>query len=403
MPIIILFAIFFGTYTTEFIISGKHLSLNIIDFLIPLLVIVLFARRKSVVLPIKEVLLITAMCFFWIISLLISPDPLRGAWIVKIVIISFLARLVMLNSSSFRRQTLLYFSLCLFPILIFSVGLLTALFKGITLSQMINARKFYVPGVGKTNTLGTYLAAFAPILLGISISTKNKPLRIFAWLGVVSSIGGIVLASSRGAALSFIFGLLVFLIFSFRRISFRSLLSVFLPTILISVLILSSNLSSMLFLRFQEVVQGGLAALTVSVRLDDWRVAWLMFKNSPLIGQGLGSFESFYKQFGYFVYLDIPRNPHNVLLYLLAEVGILGTIPFIWWISMLLTKSFHAAFISRQTALGIGIVTGALIVIVNSMWEPTILSQSGTLFLFYLLTINEFMHTREEVKISNSL
>ncbi|WP_179133953.1 O-antigen ligase family protein [Halobacillus massiliensis] len=73
---------------------------------------------------------------------------------------------------------------------------------------------------------------------------------------------------------------------------------------------------------------------SVSGRLERYQVAWDMFSNSPLMGNGIGSFAIEYTG------IDQRNYPHNIFLEFMSEMGTVGFILFL----VLLLSSFLAIF-----------------------------------------------------------
>lgn len=63
----------------------------------------------------------------------------------------------------------------------------------------------------------------------------------------------------------------------------------------------------------------------IHTRIASYKIAWEMFTESPLIGKGLGSFNG-YKNLEW---TTIQKYPHNIILEILSEMGIIGMLVFI--------------------------------------------------------------------------
>ena len=72
----------------------------------------------------------------------------------------------------------------------------------------------------------------------------------------------------------------------------------------------------------------------MSNRLDTWIVAWGYFQQSPLIGNGIGSF------YGFALSQESPLDfEHNFYLFLLVELGVVGLSIFVFW-ALLIARRF---------------------------------------------------------------
>jgi O-antigen ligase len=73
-----------------------------------------------------------------------------------------------------------------------------------------------------------------------------------------------------------------------------------------------------------------LLAKDSGIRLYLWREAWMMFRNAPILGVGFGQFAWHHFQYGPYFNDDritgLYSNSHDLIMNLLAETGILGTL-----------------------------------------------------------------------------
>lgn len=148
-----------------------------------------------------------------------------------------------------------------------------------------------------------------------------------------------------------------------------------------------------LFERFSEITQHGWSTPNLRERLAAWQLAWGMFKAHPLIGRGLGSFSPLYS--AKYLVPEIRMNVHNLLLFLLSGVGLLGTLPFVYLVVTLLRRSLRLSHFAVQKLVAIGIVAGTAAFLVDAIMELVIMTQSGMLFLFWLLSANESLFDKQ--------
>jgi O-antigen ligase len=75
--------------------------------------------------------------------------------------------------------------------------------------------------------------------------------------------------------------------------------------------------------RIGELVTSGAQTKTFEYRRDSWELAYDMFRQSPAIGHGIGSFKKF--NFGSQQYIPEQKvYPHNIVWELLSETGLVG-------------------------------------------------------------------------------
>jgi O-antigen ligase len=69
---------------------------------------------------------------------------------------------------------------------------------------------------------------------------------------------------------------------------------------------------------------------TAGLRILAWKLAWQLFSTAPVLGVGAGEFAGAGFAYGLPPAMatgDVWTSPHNLLLQLLAEIGLLGTVP----------------------------------------------------------------------------
>ena len=87
---------------------------------------------------------------------------------------------------------------------------------------------------------------------------------------------------------------------------------------------------------------------TLTVRLCLWEGSWEMLKNRPLFGYGLSNFPENYRSF---VTCDpeLLQYPHNFLLTIWSELGLVGMLFFLWQIRSVIISNLRKFTIHRDT------------------------------------------------------
>lgn len=128
----------------------------------------------------------------------------------------------------------------------------------------------------------------------------------------------------------FIFSFIAFVYMAFKKYLVKTHYVILFLSILLFPLFLyfsTSNLSSTLN-RFENLFEteglkfGGDPA--IHTRIASYKIAWEMFSESPIIGKGLGSFNGYNN----LEWTKIQKYPHNIILEILSEMGILGMLVF---------------------------------------------------------------------------
>lgn len=254
--------------------------------------------------------------------------------------------------------------------------------------------------MGHANTLGGYLAALSPVgwgLLWTEMETRRRPWVLFLIFGILLCMGtALLLTLSRAAWLSFGVAIAVTtwgLLRAKRRGPARRTWAVAgLGVMVVAVIVLgiaawtsqTGNLIGSL------VVQRLLATNPLSSFGDRERVAlmeaaWGMFLDHPWLGVGPGNFPSYVQQYTTFQPAWRHEFPHNVVLHVAAEAGVIGLLSFLWWTGSIIALGYRRVVRATHAAGGfspgltVGAFAGAVSVFVGSLfgypfvhgtWEP---------------------------------
>lgn len=237
---------------------------------------------------------------------------------------------------------------------------------------------------GHYNTYAGFLVPILFINLGFLLSLKKPKLAVVTVIFLILIIGNLLFTYSRGGWVSFLFvGLIVTLIF-YRK---HKNLLVFTLLIFVAEILFLPSLRERLFFIIE---QGGDAD-----RLAIWQVAFSMFKESPIVGKGIGTFMDIFQQYKH---TERPLYAHNCYLQILAETGLLGLISFLWFLGEILIRGWRK--ISRSFDLAFaGLYFGLLAFLVHSFFDTQLFSlKLSTLFwlIAALVTIN--INSYEEQK-----
>ncbi|MDD3296601.1 MAG: O-antigen ligase family protein [Candidatus Omnitrophica bacterium] len=211
------------------------------------------------------------------------------------------------------------------------------------------------------NNFSSFLIVLFFINCGFLIKTKTRIFRVFLFLSSLFIVIDILFTYSRGAWLSFLmvsFFLAVF--FTNKRIR---------ATSLVFLLVFTLGIASLPAIRerFAYIFQIG----GDTDRFRVWSAAILMFKASPLFGQGLGTFMDYINKYGS-QYL-VAQYAHNCYLQILAETGIAGLLSFLWFLGELMFRGYYKL---KKTFnfLFIGLFCGILAFLVHSFFDTQLFS-----------------------------
>ena len=191
-------------------------------------------------------------------------------------------------------------------------------------------------GFGQPNALAMFLAPLIPLAVYRLEIAATPFARRAAVAALAAMILGLTATFSRGSWLAVVAGTLVLLPAGQIRWAVR----LWLATIATAVLV--------------DLISGGMLRDTFQRTLADWvleqRAALmlagvLMFLAQPLAGVGLGGYATELDRFGAQIpqLFDYLPTPHNALVQVAAEAGLIGLIPFVWLLAHVLVRAIRRA------------------------------------------------------------
>jgi len=247
---------------------------------------------------------------------------------------------------------------------------------------------------GYPNAVGLFLAPLSIMLLGWFLSWGKEASwlkKLILGITVLAAWAAIFFASSDGGIIAVMFGVLVmsFLYSHKSRVIILTLTLLF----LISIPVLGLHKTSL-----ADKLQ--LQDLSGEIRKQQWRETWNMLKDGRLLmGAGLDNYQVAvrpYHQEGLFFNFDKRENfdavvwaspelqkiywqpveiylyPHNIILNFWSELGLLGTIIFLWLICRAIFVSYQTTKIpgvnnSRLKFLPLGILSALIAIIIHGL------------------------------------
>jgi O-antigen ligase len=232
-----------------------------------------------------------------------------------------------------------------------------------------------------------------PLVLSLARLVGEKE-RIAAGIAAAIMVGTIFLSGSRGGMIAIFVELIVFAVVLFRqRVALlrqkkgkRIALSMAaFAIVLVSLLAwlggkeLTSRVSSISTETHTELSGG--------MRLSIDRDAFLMFRNKPLLGWGLGTFPTVYPQFRSFYTNFFVNEAHNDYLQLLCEMGLLGFGTMVWFLIVLYHRAFRKIgdwTSDVSSAVTLACILGVTGIVVHSLLDFN-LQIPANAALFYVL------------------
>ena len=211
------------------------------------------------------------------------------------------------------------------------------------------------------NTTGATFALGLIGIIGLAYGRQERDIktRFFIWMPFLILAGFLVKTGSRGAMIALVIGFAFFL-FKGGNIRVKMGLGLILSIGIMALvwLILSSETSK----RFENTLNEG----HTSGRDLIYSEGIGMVNEKPLMGWGPGvySFELGNRVGRY----GKARDPHNLFLKLLLEVGILGTIPYLLGLGLCFWAAWKARN-GREGSLPVSILVTVLIINMSITWD----------------------------------
>jgi O-antigen ligase len=134
-------------------------------------------------------------------------------------------------------------------------------------------------------------------------------------------------------------------------------------------------------LQFEELKFSGEASILN--RVESYKLSWQMFQERPVFGWGLGSFNGFKN----IKWTTIQKYPHNILLELLAETGVVGCLLFLFLCYLIIKKIFRdkSMMLNQNLSLRFFLLLTFIFSLFMAMFSKDVSSQSFLwLYLIFL-------------------
>ena len=229
-----------------------------------------------------------------------------------------------------------------------------------------------------------YLGLITPLALGQIITAKRKSFWVVVFLLIFITN---LLTFSRGGYVGIFLGILVMIIIFWKKFDARyQLVSLLLASFLFLALIIPTQFSKRFYSSF-DLSEGSNQG-----RLEAWNKSWIIIRNNPLIGVGLGNYP-----------LEIKANAdyrepiysHNAYLDIAAETGILNLLN---WIIFIV---FSCAALLKKTKESIFFTLSAISLLIFSIHSLVETGLFSTSVMALFLTIASFANLEFEHEESN--
>jgi putative inorganic carbon (hco3(-)) transporter len=193
------------------------------------------------------------------------------------------------------------------------------------------------------NAFALWLTPLLAFLIPITVTEKKRQTRILYSSAVILGFMALILSGARGGWLGFMAAVGVYILFSRNKKATHTLISC---AVLAAVIIAAvPNLRYRVILPFK----GEKSAVS---RFSLWHTANKMIFDSPILGQGLYSYQTNFEKYNTDPGLAPINHPHNIFLTLWLETGLLGLLSFVY----IFLYSGYTSFKRRMLAPNFGIL-----------------------------------------------
>jgi len=298
-------------------IGGKTPNIFYEDFyllgLLFLALTVWLQKRKSKFIVSNYVPYILLFLAVGVLSLMVTPDLLRGIGFLKGYLTGFLIFFICINVVS--KEADIHKIVYAFPL--FGAILGGWLYHNVSTAGTLTKAVVSISW-GHSNYLATFFVFLIPMTIGLLLYKKNSLLvRCSLSASLILMIIGLISTESKSAIIAFTIALVILLF----KIFPKNKLKVISIIILLGLIVILHPATKVVF----HKMYAALRLRSLSRREIIYQGAIKTFLAHPLIGGGLGSLQHYMKQFtGRASY-----KAHSEYLHILAEMGVIGLIAMI--------------------------------------------------------------------------
>ncbi|HBI23237.1 MAG TPA: hypothetical protein DDX84_03285 [Nitrospiraceae bacterium] len=305
----------------------------------------------------------------WAISL--SRGVLLSVKLVSAFLVYFLVISLVKDKKSFNAQLIIW--ICVGIIFSFA-GIYQAITSGVGALAEVPLVQGEVAHLGKTvrattiffetpNGLAFVLSITIILTMVYYLLTPSLKVKIFLILSMVLMFSVLAITFSRKSWLAVVIGMLIIGLKN-RKLLLIGLVSPFMAIIPL----LFSNFGSYGEALYNRIMSFFLPVeVSMSGRVATWSIALDTFWNHPIIGNGLGYFGAVASQ------LNSPLPMvHNLYLYLITEIGLVGITLFLLVIISFTVRLFKICMKSRDPAvqlISVGIIAGFFVILFQGVFR----------------------------------
>ncbi|HPD18250.1 MAG TPA: O-antigen ligase family protein [Candidatus Goldiibacteriota bacterium] len=256
--------------------------------------------------------------------------------------------------------------------------------------------------LGNPNFLAAYLVETIPIIFILFFITDKTPGKLFILIVLILSIVILFLTKSRAGFLSFLVTVFFILIYTFldarkkenELFSKNKIWFMFFALTIILTLFLPIVREAFQTLWERSRNLFSFKGIILTPRIYIWKSALMMFKDNPILGTGVDTFQVIFPYYRLPIYWQLewngtPEKTHNVFLQILSTEGIIGFGFYLLLFVTFLKKSFNLIFgekdITRRYLI-FGFFMAVIAFYVQGLFNYTVVAY-GSFFWFSLSII----------------
>ncbi len=338
-------------------------------------------------------------------SLVVAENLTEGLVSLTKVMTFFLSFIIILFLSQSQKINFLKIFI-FFTIIALSIesGLINYLFYDsvITNGNFLQRGNEFKGLAANINISSFSIALKIPVLIYIIFSKQKRYLKFLCFILIYSSLLTILLLLSRAAILAIVFisiSLFCMFLFNYNKFNNRNFLGVILAVFLSFVsyqLINDKNPSDLIVDRFSTITDPATDG-SVKERLNFYTTAFQSIKNNPILGVGVGNWKIISIKYSKDIIKEyvVPYFVHNDFLQVMAEIGILGGLLYLFYIFYPFIISFREVLTKKTFSLNFMIFLILGVYIIDSMLNfpmdrsITFVYLIFSIALFYQLIFNK--------------
>ncbi|MCK5459736.1 O-antigen ligase family protein, partial [Candidatus Parcubacteria bacterium] len=238
---------------------------------------------------------------------------------------------------------------------------------------------------------------------------KNR-FRIFYFIPILLYCFILYNTQTRGAILSFVFGIFLFLLFNIfnKKSRFRKYSLAILVIIIISIIFIFANKNSNFVQKspaIKRIASISLKDATTETRILNWKIGWQGWKDKPIFGWG---YENFNIVFNKYFPPEFIKNPGSELWFDRAHNSVVdvavasGTVGLLFYLTLFITAFYMLWAKFKSSKKYKNIYALMIIILVMYIMQNIFVFDTPTTYLMFFLSfafINYLLISKEDYEI----